>query len=77
MNQLGRDTSFSNARNAWSAVSADLASLVSPTEMTEIELQLLLVEAGKPCPEAPDQEAASVIVAILVQRAIECGKIGI
>ncbi len=47
MNQLGRDATFTNATNAWHAVSADIASLVSPTEMRETELQMLLVKAGK------------------------------
>lgn len=47
MNQLGRDTKFANATDAWNAVAADLAGLVSKNNLKEINMWVVLVEAGK------------------------------
>ena len=47
MNQLGYDLTFATAKNAWEAVTADIASMASSPKMKEIELRMLAVTAGK------------------------------
>lgn len=47
MSQLGDDATFTAGKNAWQAVSADMASLVGSSNTKKIELSLVLVSAGR------------------------------